>query len=369
MSFFEIEMAESLEETTLAPILIPTLNRYEHFRKCLESLERCVLASKSDVYIGLDYPPTEKSAEGWRLIDAFLKEKETSHGFRNLHVIRRDKNFGIKGPNSNVRSLIKYVETISDRFIESEDDNVFSPNFLEYMNQCLDRYKDDPEVIAITGYSFPVEWKKSNDATIQKQNFNASAWGWGWWFDKRKKVEINIGGGAIYDIAPIVLKEKKYKKGLFVAFYEYVCASIIPIDYLKKIQSGRLAVTDYCSRQYLFVYDKYVISPLVSKVRNIGLDGSGAYCQNNQSVDCDGSDSWHTDFAKQEIDQNASFEIVENDSVFLEENRRRLDMYEWRPMSQHITASFIALGIRIFGLKFMRGFTSLVFKVWHRRIN
>ena len=33
-----------------APILIPTLNRYEHLRKCLESLSLCTLADLTEVF-------------------------------------------------------------------------------------------------------------------------------------------------------------------------------------------------------------------------------------------------------------------------------------------------------------------------------
>lgn len=352
-----------------APVIIPTLNRYNHFVKCLTSLESCIGAEKTDVYVALDYPPSSKYIEGWKKTDSFLKDKETCNSFRKLHVIRRDKNYGIKGETKNSSVLYKYVSELYDRVILSEDDNVFSPNFLLYMNDCLEKYQDDPDVIAVTGYSFPIDWKTSDGASVQKQNFNASAWGEGWWTQKRKEVLQRINSGDMYDNAPYVLKHNLHKKGLFVSFYEYVCASIIPIDYLRKIRSGRLYVTDYCARQYLFVYGKYVISPLVSKVRNIGIDGSGVYCQNNQAIDCDGRDSWHTDFTHQAIDENTTFNIVENDEGFLEENRKRLDEYEWRPKSQHIIANLVAFGIRILGLKFMRLLTSIVFKVWHRRVN
>ena len=50
-----------------APVIIPTLNRYEHFRKCLESLEACTGAEKTDVYVALDFPPSEKYVEGWKI--------------------------------------------------------------------------------------------------------------------------------------------------------------------------------------------------------------------------------------------------------------------------------------------------------------
>ena len=35
--------------TKYAPIVIPTLNRYEHFKRCLESIERCTGAEYTDV--------------------------------------------------------------------------------------------------------------------------------------------------------------------------------------------------------------------------------------------------------------------------------------------------------------------------------
>lgn len=48
-----------------APIIIPTLNRNEHFRKCLESLEKCSGAENSEVFVALDFPPSDKYIDGW----------------------------------------------------------------------------------------------------------------------------------------------------------------------------------------------------------------------------------------------------------------------------------------------------------------
>lgn len=358
-----------MKDKTYAPVIIPTLNRYDHFHKCLESLEKCTGADETEVFVGLDYPPSERYVEGWRKIDSYLQEKEKNNGFKKLVIFRRKYNYGIKGDTSNVAVLSRFIRQNYEKYIFTEDDNVFSPNFLLYMNSCLDAYGDNLDVIAVTGYSYPIDWKRSDGATVQKQNFNASAWGWGLWTAKRKVLSENISSGDMYNRAPKVLKRKDYKKGLFVAFYEYMCAAIIPIALFKKVQSGRLTITDYCTRQYLFVYDKKVISPLVSKVRNIGLDGSGAYCQNNNAAVCDDKTSWTTDFTNQKIDDSDTFEIVENSPALLEQNRALLDKYEWRPFNQHIIANAIAFGIRICGLKFMRAFTSLAFKIWHRRVN
>ena len=56
-----------------APVVIPTLNRFEHFKQCLESLERCNNADKTEVYVALDYPPSDKYVEGGeKLMSTYL---------------------------------------------------------------------------------------------------------------------------------------------------------------------------------------------------------------------------------------------------------------------------------------------------------
>ena len=55
-----------------APVVIPTLNRYEHLRQCLESLSNCTLAEETEVYVALDYPPLEKYVEGWQKTREYL---------------------------------------------------------------------------------------------------------------------------------------------------------------------------------------------------------------------------------------------------------------------------------------------------------
>ena len=110
-----------------APVIIPTLNRYEHFCKCLESLEVCTGAEYTDVYIALDYPPSDKYVDGWKKVDAFLQEKEKNNNFKSLIVYRRKENyfFSDKG---NLKTAIEDLPRTVERFIYSEDDNIFSPN-------------------------------------------------------------------------------------------------------------------------------------------------------------------------------------------------------------------------------------------------
>lgn len=44
--------------THYAPVIIPTLNRYVHLKRCVDSLAKCTHAPDTELIIGLDYPPT-----------------------------------------------------------------------------------------------------------------------------------------------------------------------------------------------------------------------------------------------------------------------------------------------------------------------
>ena len=77
----------------LAPVIIPTLNRYSHFKQCLDSLELCTLADKTIVYVALDFPPSEKYIDGWRKIDNYLRDKKSHNNFRKLIVYEGESTY------------------------------------------------------------------------------------------------------------------------------------------------------------------------------------------------------------------------------------------------------------------------------------
>ena len=47
------------------PIIIPTLNRYEHFKRCVESLAKNIHSDKTERVIGFDFPPSNKYFDGY----------------------------------------------------------------------------------------------------------------------------------------------------------------------------------------------------------------------------------------------------------------------------------------------------------------
>ena len=74
-----------------APVLIPTLNRYDHFSKCIESLAQCVDSDKTDLFIALDYPTKESHWEGYKKIEKICSQIS---GFKSVNILKRETNLG-----------------------------------------------------------------------------------------------------------------------------------------------------------------------------------------------------------------------------------------------------------------------------------
>ena len=57
------------EQYIYAPVVIPTLCRYEHLKRCIDSLSNCTGADRTELYIGLDFPAEESH---WEDIERFV---------------------------------------------------------------------------------------------------------------------------------------------------------------------------------------------------------------------------------------------------------------------------------------------------------
>lgn len=292
-----------------APVMIPTLNRYEHFKECLDSLEKCTGADMTDVFVALDYPPGEKYVDGWEKIDSFLKEKERENNFGRLIVIRRNHNYGIYNEHSNFAELGKYVQSRYDYCIVSEDDNVFSPNFLEYINKGLEKYANDETVYAICGYTQPYEFR-ANGNNFFRHNTDFSAWGYGDFVEKKKKLMNDIKNGYLRKTFSFSNCKKVRKHG-FNRLYQY-------ITYCFWYKKDYMPITDCVITCYLIVKDMQVICPIISKVRNIGWDESGQSFKNPKLL------KKYDDIAKrhriQPIDEEITFDYVGDEWAYYDYN-------------------------------------------------
>jgi hypothetical protein len=91
-----------------------------------------------------------------------------------------------KGLATSIIQGVSSVLKIYPSAIVLEDDLITSTNFLEYMNQALNYYQDNPQILSISGFS-PIINGLDNDEVYYTQR--ASSWGWACWEDRWDKID------------------------------------------------------------------------------------------------------------------------------------------------------------------------------------
>lgn len=245
-----------------APIMITTCNRYEHLKRCIESLQKNVYADQTEIYISVDYPPDEKYVEGWNKICEMLNKP--LEGFREVHVFFQEANLGADDNYDYLESLIfeKY-----DRLIFTEDDNEFSANFLIYMDKGLELYENHPLVYGICGYADDCGFRSGEDNVIPLTNF--CAWGMGIWKKKEKIIREQLM------IQNWIRAARSFRlmKRIYDARPRLFSRMVGEI--ISNTNQPRLLNTDINRGIFLAVNGFFTINPVKTKVRNWGWDGSG----------------------------------------------------------------------------------------------
>lgn len=285
-----------------APVLITTLSRYKHLTLCLNSLENCVGASCTDVYVALDYPSKAEHWDGYNKIIEYLRRKEKNNIFKSLNIIKREKNygFGINGNSSSARESILHEY---DSYIFSEDDNVFSPNFLIYINKGLKKFYDDKSVLAICGYRHFYNIRNGSN-TFFRQNVDFSAWGYATWKDRAQRWSL--------------IDENYFRDRLSLSSFIRVLKNgnnraLQLLEYAK--WKEKHPITDEVLSVYAAINNYDIIMPSkVSLVRNLGFDGSGIHCGY--------SDNLNKVHSHQDISSDRDFDYIGNGYEFYKTNKR-----------------------------------------------
>jgi hypothetical protein len=272
-----------------APVIISTLNRHIHFKRCVESLALCMHADKTDLFIALDYPLNESHWEGYKIIRAYMA---LIRGFKTVTVIERNINWG---PSKNMIDARNIVFREYDRLIISEDDNVFAPSFLEFVNKGLEVYKNRNDIFSVTGYNspFPMPIWYQKDAYLR---LNFTGWGVGVWRDKWKAVDWSLDS---YNA--MLLKKDNFKN-----IKKHYRQNLLQ---LLEIRDTGIITGDGLLLLYLLHNKMYSIYPTKTRVRNTGHDGSGQHCE-------DGGDIYMNQEIYEDIEQlNLPADIEEDEKL------------------------------------------------------
>ena len=295
-----------MDELVFAPVVIATLNRTEHFKRCIESLGKCKYADRTELFISVDYPPAAKYEEGYRQICAYLKKGFSQ--FKEVHISYQKENLGAK---NNLRFLHELVLQKFDRYILTEDDNEFSYNFLEYMDKGLTLFEKNEKVINICALQDQGPWNAEKDTAVFQQN--CPAYGMGVWRQKEDQLERIITEYLLNDIGKKPEKINVLRKKSRTCFQQYIEGILCGKNPIFWKDDHTIRLCDTTRTIYAICADKYFVAPRVTKARNWGFDGSGANMKKKQLDPCK---AWKLD-----TDEGFEFEISFDQEKFEQYNK------------------------------------------------
>lgn len=326
-----------------APVVIPTLCRYRHLKRGLDSLARNSWAKLTDIFVVLDFPPSDKYREGYEKTRDMLRSYP-GEAFKSFNVVEREVNYG---PGKNGKALIdEVIVPRYGRWMSAEDDIEFAPNFIEYMDKCLDYFEDDDSVQAVCGYSYPLDWEMTDGATVFLSQATYSAWGTGQWARKRDAAVKDIAEGHYL----LNNRARAFDSGLVDRMAAGRRAEYVSYVSLGVGDAEMESMTDMAYGPYLLLSGKRVVVPEVSKTRNLGFDGTGLNC--SAVEDAKGTHSMDYDYSHQPLDASDVFElVVEGDEECVRANHELLDKFLYVPQSKARFERLGTLVYRVFGAK------------------
>ena len=254
-----------------APVIIPTLNRISHLKRCVESLQRNPYAIYTDLYIALDYPPSEEYKDGYFQIKEYLSAGIT--GFNSVNVLYREKNLG---PITNAFTLIHETFEKYDRLIYSEDDNVFAPSFLEYMDSALEKYISHEDILAVYASAPKVKSCPAGKNDAFCTNFYTS-YGVGMWKNKEERLDKGINRLYIENLCCDKKKIKRMKK-TYPESICYLASILLRKEPLYQTVDGKVEPIDVVRTTHAVAENKYLLCSPIPLIKNMGYDGSGVHC-------------------------------------------------------------------------------------------
>lgn len=240
----------------LAPILLFAYNRPRHLQHTVEALAHNPLAQESELFVFSDGARTEDDREDVELVRSYI---HTIEGFKTVHRIERDRNYGLA---ANIINGVTDIVNRYGRVIVLEDDLVTAPGFLQFMNDALDTYADEPRVGHIQAYDFTQNPRLPETFLIK---FTGS-WGWATW--QRAWQHFNPDGQYLLNE---LHRRHLTRRFDFNGKYGFT-------RMLRRQVEGKNNSWAIRWNASLFLQDILSLNVGRSLVQNEGFDGSGTHC-------------------------------------------------------------------------------------------
>ena len=251
-----------MENSQSAPIIVFVYNRLQHVEKMIENLVQCELASNSDLYIYSDGAKSEKDEIAVHQVREFCK---TISGFRSLNIIQRDKNFGLA---ANIIDGVTEVVNRHGTVIVMEDDLIVHHQFLIYMNNCLNKFKDNAGILHISGWNYPIDESGLPDIFLTRI---MNCWGWATWKDRWVNFDKNSESLVKIFDKKMINEFDVENSGVF---WSQVIGNL----------TGRINTWAIFWYATIYLNKGLCVNPKISLVTNIGHDGSGTHKSQAENI-------------------------------------------------------------------------------------
>lgn len=242
-----------------APLIIFAYNRVDHLSETIKAVSKNYLAKETDVFVFSDGARNPQMEEPVMAVREYVRSVIDQNLFRSLTLKCSVENKGL------AKSIIEGVTEIIDKYgrvIVIEDDVITSVDFLPFMNDCLNFYKDDDNVWSIGAYNVVGQPKDGKDVFIA-QRICSSAWAT--WKDRWEKIDWEVRNYKKFRFN--LLKRKRFNK--------FGNDRSVMLDEQQAGLNNSWAIRSCYSE---FENNCFTVYPAIARVKNIGFDGSGENC-------------------------------------------------------------------------------------------
>ena len=243
-----------------APICLFTYNRLKETKLAIEALKGNLLATQSELYVFSDGAKNGQSKEK---VDEVRQYLSGISGFAKVLVDESPVNKGL------AKSIIGGVSKIlaqHNSVIVLEDDLVTSPNFLSFMNEALDFYKNNHQILSISGYTMDLPSLKNYDKDFYV-GYRAASWGWGIWKNRWESIDWEMSDYRSFQLS--IPRQLKFMRGGIDMPYM-----------LWKQMNGKLDSWAIRVGYHQFVNDLLTVFPAKSKVMSVGFGEDATHTKN-----------------------------------------------------------------------------------------
>ncbi len=171
-------------------VLLVTYRRPENAMRILES---ALGSGVKNFYVAIDGPKEGDFSNIKQVYERYLNNFHKSHEVK-LKVWYRESNLGLA---ASMLTAIDWFFSEVDSGIILEDDLEVGREFFEFMDTGFKNYKEQREVLAISGNQFYPEMATSS--SITKANYPL-IWGWGTWRDRWEIFRNQLISGDLLQI-------------------------------------------------------------------------------------------------------------------------------------------------------------------------